>query len=205
MGAHLCSFPCGEGWQRAPSEALAWILAASVSLSSFPSFPRVGTLIIKSCEDFFLNRFNLLTKDWRIAQFAWDCFPNWIRDTRFLFVPFGFFTLVLNIIQQLWGTNLAKARLGFWGHTFTLLPDETFGPCIEVKCKRTHETQTATLCTDSCQQFLSSETCYCESQWTKAEQSRMQLITEHPDVLSAAFYIITSNCYLRIHISCIYV
>lgn len=33
----------------------------------------------------------------------------------------------------------------------------------------------------------------------------MQLITEHPNVPSAAFYIVTSNCHLLIQISFIYV
>lgn len=57
--------------------------------------------------------------------------------------------------------------------------------------------ETSLLCWD-CTEFF-RETCCCECQWTEAEWSRMQLITEHPDVPHAAFSIITSNCHLLIH------
>lgn len=56
------------------------------------------------------------------------------------------------------------------------------------------------LWTTDCTKFFSSETYCCECQWTEAEQSRMQLITAHPDAPGAAFSIITSNCHLLIHI-----
>lgn len=36
-----------------------------------------------------------------------------------------------------------------------------------------------------CTQFGGGKICCCECQWTAAEQSRMQLITVHPDVLRA--------------------
>lgn len=48
----------------------------------FLSFPRVGTLINELCDYLFLNGFNVLTKDWRIAQFAWDGFQNRLHAAR---------------------------------------------------------------------------------------------------------------------------
>lgn len=65
------------------------------------------------------------------------------------------------------------------------------------------------LWTGDCTQFGGGNICCCECQWTAAEQSRMQLVTVHPDVLRAALAIITSNCHLLIYtglrISFIYV
>lgn len=66
-----------------------------------------------------------------------------------------------------------------------------------------------TLWPTDCTKFQSSEICCCECQWTEAEQNRMQLITERPNVPRGAFSIIASNCHLLIpidlHINFIYV
>lgn len=146
------------------------------------------------------------------------CSDKWLEDCRHTLCVYSIWFLYVGVKRytapwrNLKGTNTAVSvdppLLSPWGEIW---------PMHTSLCKMTQSNQikdfsqnenfniVLILWPTDCTQFFSSETCSCECQWTGAEQSRMQLITEHLNVPSAAFYIITSNCHLVIHISFIYV